>query len=168
MSGRQYNYKGRQVKSTKPSKSQRKREAYNYRSAYFRKNPGLFGFIWFCSQCGIPMFGKENVQVDHIIPLAGMGINRTINTVAICPKCNRAKSDKGGKYVIKGMFAKVIETILFTLQKVSLYILILILRVLHYFVFGIIRLIRLPLELFGFNSAFALIAIVVLIIILFN
>lgn len=56
-----------------------------------KKNPGLFGCIWFCSQCGIPMFGKDNVQVDHIIPLAGLGINRTINTVAICPRCNREK-----------------------------------------------------------------------------
>lgn len=114
------------------------------------------------------MFGKENVQVDHIIPLAGMGINRTINTVAICPKCNREKSDKGGKYVLKGMFAKVIETILFTLQKVTLYLLVLILRVLHCLIFGIVQLIRLPLELLGFNSAFVLTVIVVLIIILFK
>lgn len=80
MSDRHYNYKGRDkhASTSYMSKSKRKREAFNYRKAYFEKNPGLFGCIWFCSQCGIPMFGKDNVQVDHIIPLAGLGINRTI------------------------------------------------------------------------------------------
>lgn len=126
---RHYNYQGRH--HSRPTRSQRKREAFNYRAAYFNKNPGLFGCIWFCSQCGIPMFGRENVQVDHIIPLAGMGINRTINTVAICPKCNREKSDKGGKYIVKGVFAKIIEATLFTVQKIGLKLLVMILRILH-------------------------------------
>ena len=106
------------------SKSQRKRSAYNYRTEYFKRNPGLLGCIWFCSQCGMPLFGRENVQVDHIVPLAGTGINRTINTVAICGPCNRKKSDKGGLYVIKGSMAKVLEVILFTLQKILLLVIV--------------------------------------------
>lgn len=122
MSDRHYNYKGRDkhASTSYMSKSKRKREAFNYRKAYFEKNPGLFGCIWFCSQCGIPMFGKDNVQVDHIIPLAGLGINRTINTVAICPRCNREKSDKCGKYAVKGVIAKFFEAALFTIQKIVL------------------------------------------------
>lgn len=106
------------------SKSQRKRKAYNYRAEYFKRNPGLFGCVWFCSQCGIPLIGRDNVQVDHIVPLAGMGINRTINTVAICPACNREKSAKGGKYIVKGGIAKIFEVIVFTAQKLFLYLLV--------------------------------------------
>ena len=113
------------------SKSQRKRKAYNYRTEYFKRNPGLFGCVWFCSQCGIPLIGRDNVQVDHIVPLAGMGINRTINTVAICPSCNREKSAKGGKYIVKGGIAKIFEVILFTAQKLMLYLLVAILFILN-------------------------------------
>lgn len=114
------------------SKSQRKRKAYNYRTEYFKRNPGLFGCVWFCSQCGIPLIGKENVQVDHIIPLAGAGINRTINTVAICGPCNRIKSSKGGVYIVKGGIAKIFETVLFTLQKILLYVVVGILCILNF------------------------------------
>lgn len=113
------------------SKSARKRKAYNYRTEYFKRNPGLMGCIWFCSQCGMPLFGKQNVQVDHIVPLAGAGINRTINTVAICGPCNREKSDKGGKYIVKGVIAKIFEVILFTIQKVVLLIVVGILSILN-------------------------------------
>ena len=113
------------------SKSVRKRKAYNYRTEYFKRNPGLMGCIWFCSQCGMPLFGKQNVQVDHIVPLAGAGINRTINTVAICGPCNREKSDKGGKYIVKGFIAKIFEVILFTTQKILLLLLVGVLSVLN-------------------------------------
>lgn len=34
------------------------RESNDYRSEYFKKNPGLLGCIWFCSQCGVPLKGK--------------------------------------------------------------------------------------------------------------
>lgn len=161
MGDRHYNYKGR---TATLSKSQRKREAFNYRAAYFKKNPGLFGFIWFCSQCAIPMFGQHNVQVDHIIPLAGMGINRTINTVAICPKCNRKKSDNGGKYIAKGLFAKVIEVILFTIQKVCLLTFVYILRILHWILRSLISLGKLIISLLGFGYTIALAVIIILIV----
>lgn len=104
------------------------RESNDYRSEYFKKNPGLLGCIWFCSQCGVPLKGKENVQVDHIIPpslfakkkykgtrlvsntsLLSIALNSSFNTVAICHKCNLEKSNKVGMYTVKGTTAKGIE-----------------------------------------------------------
>lgn len=100
------------------SKSQIKRASYDYRREYFKRNPGIYGCVWFCAYCGKPLFGKKQVEVDHVVPLAGMGINRTINTVAACRPCNRKKSDKGGMYAVEGSFGKVFETFLFTMQKI--------------------------------------------------
>ncbi len=76
MGDRHYNYRGRDkhASTSYMSKSKRKREAFNYRKAYFEKNPGLFGCIWFCSQCGIPMFGKYKCDayiIDHSFALTG-------------------------------------------------------------------------------------------------
>lgn len=168
LNNRHYNYKGRTSKSSQ-SKSQRKREAYDYRSAYFRKNPGLFGCIWICSQCGIPMIGRHNVQVDHIIPLAGIGINRTINTVAICAKCNSEKSDKTGKYVVKGVIAKCFEMTYFTLQKIILQLLVGILRIIHLALFFIIDSIKMLLDTFDLKvPALAIAVIIILAIMLFT
>lgn len=104
------------------------RESNDYRSEYFKKNPGLLGCIWFCSQCGVPLKGKENVQVDHIIPpslfakkkykgtrlvsntsLLSIALNSSFNTVAICHNCNLKKSNKVGMCTVKGTAAKGIE-----------------------------------------------------------
>lgn len=95
------------------SKTQIKRQKYDYRYYYFKKNPGLFGAIWFCSQCHKILIGKKNVQVDHIWALGAGGINRTINTAAICRKCNSRKSDKTGLWLINGILGKIIELIIF-------------------------------------------------------
>lgn len=100
------------------SKTQRKRLAYNYREAYFKKYPGLFGCIWFCSQCHKPLIGRKNVQVDHIWALGAGGVNRTFNTVAICAKCNRKKSAKTGLYLIHGGISKVSEVIMFGIRDI--------------------------------------------------
>lgn len=86
------------------------RASYNYRAEYFKRNPGLFGHIWFCSQCYKPLFGKKNVVIDHIIPLAKGGPNRVSNCTAICRKCNLAKSDKIDGRVIKGSIFKIFES----------------------------------------------------------
>ena len=102
------------------TKTQMRRESYPYRKEYFRRNPGLFGFIWFCSQCGRPLIGQKNVVVDHIVPLNKHGINRTFNTVACCIKCNSAKSDSVDGRVVKGYFAKLVESLIFTIQKIIL------------------------------------------------
>lgn len=104
------------------------RDSNDYRSEYFKKNPGLFGCIWFCSQCGVPLKGKEMVQVDHIIPpsifakkkykdtklvsntsLLSIALNSSFNTVAICHKCNLKKSNKVGMCTVKGTAAKGVE-----------------------------------------------------------
>lgn len=99
------------------SKTQLKREAYDYRAAYFKQNPGLFGCIWFCSQCYKPLFGKKNVVIDHIIPLAKGGINHVSNCTACCRKCNAKKSDKVDGRIVKGYAFKLIESNAFRAQR---------------------------------------------------
>ena len=90
--------------------SQKKRASFNYRNEYFKKNPGIYGNIWFCSQCGKILIGKKNVVIDHIVPLNSIaGVNRTFNTVAICQKCNSSKSDRVDYRVVKGYLAKIFE-----------------------------------------------------------
>lgn len=86
------------------------RQSYNYRAAYFKQNPGIFGHIWFCSQCGKPLFGRKNVYIDHIVPLAKGGRNHVSNCTAICFKCNRDKSDKVDGRVVKGYIFKFFES----------------------------------------------------------
>lgn len=93
------------------------RQSYDYRREYFKRNPGIFGCLWFCSQCYKPLIGKKNVYVDHIIPLAKGGVNRVSNCTAICGKCNRAKSDKVDGRVIKGAAFKLVEGGLFGAQR---------------------------------------------------
>lgn len=92
--------------------AQKKRASFNYRNEYFKKNPGIYGKIWFCSQCGKILIGKNNVVIDHIVPLNNVaGVNRTFNTVATCRKCNSKKSDIVDYRVIKGYLAKIFEVI---------------------------------------------------------
>ena len=108
-------------KKKKMSKTQRKRAAYDYRYHYFKKYPGLIhGHLWFCSQCGKPLWNRSSVQVDHILALGAGGVNRVINTVAICGKCNLKKSDKVGflgYYVFRGYAAKAVEVTMFNASK---------------------------------------------------
>ncbi len=93
-----------------------KRNSYPYRKEYFKRNKGLFGHIWFCSQCGKPLFGKSNIVVDHIMPLKHGGVNRTFNCVAICEKCNAKKGAKVDHRVLKGYIAKAFQSSLFFTQ----------------------------------------------------
>lgn len=86
------------------------RASYDYRYEYFKRNPGLFGCVWFCSQCYKPLIGRQNVVIDHIIPLAKGGPNRVSNCTAICRKCNLSKSDKIDGRVIKGSIFKLFES----------------------------------------------------------
>lgn len=93
------------------------RQSYNYRQEYFKRNPGLFGCVWFCSQCFRPLIGKKNVVIDHIIPLSQGGRNHVSNCTAICQKCNRAKSDKIDGRIIRGGIFKMFESTLFRGQR---------------------------------------------------
>lgn len=93
------------------------RQSYNYREAYFKQNPGLFGCVWFCSQCFKPLIGKKNVVIDHIIPLSQGGRNHVSNCTAICRKCNLSKSDKIDGRIIRGGVFKIFESTLFRGQR---------------------------------------------------
>ena len=86
------------------------RMSYNYRAEYFKRNPGLFGCVWFCSQCYKPLFGRKNVVIDHIVPLSKGGLNRVSNCTAICRTCNSRKSDKIDGRIVKGTVFKVFES----------------------------------------------------------
>lgn len=108
-----------------------KRLKYDYRAQYFRRSKGLFGTIWFCSQCGIPLL-RHQVQVDHIVPLKSkVGINYHTNTVAICARCNQKKSARVGLVTAKGFAAKIIELILFGLQNLLLSLLVITLKLIN-------------------------------------
>lgn len=89
--------------------TQEYRATYNYRAEYFKRNPGLFGCIWFCSQCYRPLFGRSQVVIDHIVPLNKGGLNHVSNCTACCHKCNSAKSDIVDGRVLKGKVFKVFE-----------------------------------------------------------
>lgn len=93
------------------------RESYNYRAEYFKRNPGIFGCVWFCSQCYKPLIGKKNVYIDHIVPLSQGGLNRVSNCTAICRECNLRKSDKIDGRIIKGSMFKLLESSLFRTQR---------------------------------------------------
>ena len=43
-----------------------------------------------CCSCG----SRENLEVDHIIPLAKGGANDLSNLQTLCSVCNRRKSDR--------------------------------------------------------------------------
>lgn len=97
--------------------TQAKRAAYPYREMYFKKNPGIFGCIWICSQCYKPIFGKQNVVIDHIIPLAKGGRNHVSNCTACCRTCNSRKSDKVDYRVVKGKIFKMVESNAYRAQR---------------------------------------------------
>lgn len=103
--------------ATYKSNTQKKRAQYDYRAEYFKRNPGLFGSIWFCSQCGKPLFGKSQVVVDHIIPLGKGGRNHVSNCTACCYDCNLAKSDKIDGRIVRGYVFKFFESSLFRAQR---------------------------------------------------
>lgn len=105
----------------------------DYRSAYFREYPGILGRIWICSQCAKPLWGKHNVQVDHIVALSkaakfgkltksdnpsvlAYAAHQNFNLGAICAKCNKKKSDKVGFVTVRGYAAKVVEVLMFKTQ----------------------------------------------------
>lgn len=104
-------------KNKNKSKTYEKRKSYNYRAEYFKRNPGLFGILWFCSQCGKPLLTKHNVCIDHIIPLNKGGSNHHLNCTAICKRCNSSKSDKIDKRIFKGFIFKAFETVLMLGQR---------------------------------------------------
>ena len=49
-----------------------------------------------CTYCGTPGTDAE-LEVDHIIPVAGGGSNHMSNLTTACRKCNQKKSDRPAK-----------------------------------------------------------------------
>ena len=146
--------------------SQKKRASFNYRNEYFKKNPGIYGNIWFCSQCGKILIGKHNVVIYHIMPLNNVaGVNRTFNTVAICQKCNSSKSDSVDYRVVKGYLAKLFEVFTSHLPDALALVLSLIVS-LAYQIFNLLFiLVTMPLTLA--NGKFLTYAVVIVIIFAF-
>lgn len=146
--------------------SQKKRASFNYRNEYFKKNPGIYGNIWLCSQCGKILIGKHNVVIDHIMPLNNVaGVNRTFNTVAICQKCNSSKSDSVDYRVVKGYLAKLFEVFTSHLPDALALVLSLIVS-LAYQIFNLLFiLVTMPLTLA--NGKFLTYAVVIVIIFAF-
>jgi len=96
--------------------SQKKREKLDYRHEYFKRNPGLFGKVYFCAYCKRPLLRKD-VQVDHIIPLnSHLGRNKAYNLVAACGPCNLAKSDKKDLRILLGYSSKAVDTVMYKAQ----------------------------------------------------
>lgn len=93
------------------------RASYDYRKEYFKQNPGLFGCVWFCSQCFRPLIGKKNVVIDHIRPLNKGGRNHVSNCTACCVKCNSAKSDIVDGRMYRGYVFKAFESTFFRANK---------------------------------------------------
>lgn len=156
----------RRKKTQRMTYSQKKRASFNYRNEYFKKNPGIYGNIWFCSQCGKILIGKHNVVIDHIMPLNNVaGVNRTFNTVAICQKCNSSKSDSVDYRVVKGYLAKLFEVFTSHLPDALALVLSLIVS-LAYQIFNLLFiLVTMPLTLA--NGKFLTYAVVIVIIFAF-
>ncbi len=134
----EYAKKARHKRSTSKdlTYSQRKREKMDYRYEYFKRNPGLFGKIYFCAYCKRPLLRKD-VQVDHIMPLNNaLGRNVRYNLVAACGNCNRRKSDKVDGRVVIGYVSKATDTALYAAQSAVVYALYGVLRVVMKVLFG--------------------------------
>lgn len=104
----------------------------DYRKKYFESHKTFLNKFYFCAYCG-KMCKKENVTIDHIVPIAattagkGSGmtmkssfkmqkrlkkrgiydINSDKNLTVACWTCNRKKSGKSGwLYIQRGRFGK--------------------------------------------------------------
>ena len=89
-----------------------------YRKEFFDNNQKR---RYHCAYCGRRL-KKEDVEVDHLVPvikaknswavrlclwLRGIkDVNDPDNLVAACQKCNRKKSSKMGRWVIRGMIGR--------------------------------------------------------------
>ena len=128
--------------------SQKKREKLDYRHEYFKRNPGLFGRVYFCAYCKRPLLRKD-VQVDHIIPLnSRFGRNKAYNLVAACGPCNLAKSDKKDLRILLGYASKTADTVMYKTQDGVAHIILVVGNVISWLLFRSPLLIRMFLWLF--------------------
>lgn len=130
----QNNYNNNRNNNRRNNRNRKKdgywRDSYDYRRAYLEKNPGICGKVFICGYCGKPIWGAENMQVDHVIPPSRFSkktyrqgellsdtswqarlLNTSFNLVASCPECNRKKSNQiTPLYVTKGFGSKIVQT----------------------------------------------------------
>ncbi|VYU48944.1 hypothetical protein [Clostridium paraputrificum] len=106
------------------SYAQQKRESYDYRRAYLKHHPGIFGSFYICSQCG-KILVRSSMEVDHIFPVSKWwSVNRVINCVAICSRCNKHKSDRITTAMsVKAILMKILEELYILIHKLILLLL---------------------------------------------
>ena len=92
------------------------RKSFAYRREYLKRSTAI-GNYFVCSICG-KLVLKDDLHVDHIIPLAKGGKNRWLNTVATCSSCNNKKgSDLTYTYLVKGFISKGIEILIILIKR---------------------------------------------------
>lgn len=115
----------------KHSKDVRFDRADGCRAQFLKHKHGLFGSrLYTCVYCG-RLIGKDSMEVDHMISVGSaktssfvrnyirfiglfkskqvkkQGVNGVWNLVAACRKCNGAKSDTLGMWVVRGAIGKI-------------------------------------------------------------
>lgn len=123
-SNRNSKVKGRRIDAPKDKGW---RDNNDYREEYFRKNKGLFGRVYICTGCGVPIIDKSKAHVDHMIPpslalgktlsgrrksdgLLARALNHEFNCVIKCRTCNLRKGNRLTPMVIaKDVLGKSIE-----------------------------------------------------------
>lgn len=94
------------------SNTQERRKEKDYRKLYFEKYTGLpVKGKYICPIC-YKLYSADELEIDHIIPLAKYGVNQLYNCCALCKSCNREKADKIEiSYIIKEFSLKLVEDI---------------------------------------------------------
>lgn len=98
-----------------------KKRSSNYRKIFFANYDTVFKDYYICSYCG-KLLKKEEVTVDHIIPIAKaqknnfyriilrklniININDYKNLTCSCSECNFRKSNKAGIWIVRGFLGK--------------------------------------------------------------
>lgn len=105
-----------------------------YRNVYFKHNKGIFHKWYLCAYCRRTFLQKDIVEVDHIVAvnvvkhsmlfrflfgILGKDVNDTMNLVGACRRCNRKKSDKGGKWILRGSTGSLIHRFLQDLSNLT-------------------------------------------------
>lgn len=91
------------------------------RKTYFDTHKSANGKMWRCAYCG-HLYKRYDVEVDHIYPVdraqtdpelqnqlrkkGFTSINDPKNLVVACKDCNKKKSNKMGKWIIKGRLGR--------------------------------------------------------------
>ncbi len=91
------------------------------RNKYFETHQPTEGKMWRCAYCGY-MFKRHEVEIDHLYPVDKVQtdpglqkilekkgyttINDPKNLVVACKACNKKKSNKMGKWIIKGKLGR--------------------------------------------------------------